>query len=292
MKSSKFYHKSLILPVLVMVRNGQAPKDIAKFLNTSPSLVAYYISRAKEEGFVKETFRDAFKLCELTQAGKNFLDLYEKNPQFLQCRAENIQFVADVSQMPTIPVDWEKIQMHNWVQYKSKVDSVRVRLNMGKKPTLEFLPSPVEGNDPFDIFVIMVVDCLNVILELDRKFGLRVERLRLGSRGEWVVRDLVARAYCKTNGQVTYDGIAKVNASKPLSFGELEYFDPRALHDYLLMPRRAAKIDATTERIEFMVNKLTQNSEFTKTQSDVALLSLFTMIFPGGNACGCPLSIF
>ena len=100
---------------------------------------------------MKKVFRDVFKSYELTQAGKNLLDQYEKKNTFLplQCRAENIQFRADIVHMPTVPVDWKKIQMHNWVQYNSQIDEVRVRINMGKNPTIEFLPSPVEGDDPF-----------------------------------------------------------------------------------------------------------------------------------------------
>ena len=135
-----------------------------------------------------------------------------------------------------VPVDWKKIQMHNWVQFNSQIDRVRVRINMGKNPTIEFLPSPVERDDPFELFVIMVFECVNVILELNDKMSLRVGPLQLGSRGEWLAYDPVAQAFCKANGQVNYKDIAKVNASKPNSIGEIEFFDPRALLAYVSMP--------------------------------------------------------
>ena len=193
--------------------------------------------------------------------------------------------------MPTIPVDWKKVPMTNWVQYRSQIDEVKVRLNKGRIPTLEFLPSPVEGKNPFDIYIIMLVDVVNVILDLDRKFGLRVERLRLGSRGEWLVYDPVARFFCKTNGQVTYEGISKLNASKPRSFGEFEFFDPRALYDYVLMPARVTRIDVRTETIETKMDKLLQ-SDSKKINCQGTGITLFRMTFFAACGCWVPLSIF
>ena len=150
----------------------------------------------------------------------------------------------------TIPVDWKKIQMHNWVQYTSDIDSVHVRLNDGEVPTLVLLPSPVEGDDPFQLYTVMVFACVNVLLELHDKIGLKVGSLELGSRGEWLVYDPVAKSFCKNNGhgQVTYDGVGKVNASPPRHIGEFEFHDPRALVDYLAMPKRVQNIEAMLEK--------------------------------------------
>ena len=193
--------------------------------------------------------RDGFAIIELTQAGKNLLDQYNKNnPTVPICRLENIQFKAKILQMPTIPVDWKKIEMHNWTQYISQIDSVHVRLNNGVVPTLILIPSPVEGDDHFQLYTVMVVACVNVILELHDKIGLRVGPLELGSRGEWLVYDPIANSFCKNTGQVTYDGIGKVNASPPRRIGEFEFHDPRALIDYLVMPKRIQNIEKMLEK--------------------------------------------
>jgi hypothetical protein len=233
-----------------MINQGIICSDISKKLNISKSHVSYYVRKAKEKNLIKEVFRDTFKSIEISQAGKNFLDQYDKNRVSVPiCRAENIRFKAVIVQMPAIPVDWKKIEMHNWTQYTSQIDSVKVRLNTGNNPTLELLPSPVEGNDPFDLFVTNIYECLNVLIDLHYKIGLKVGRLQLGSRGEWLIYDPVARAFCKHNGQVDYQGIAKVNASKPLNIGELEFYDPRVLKDYLLMPNRLKNIEHNIGRI-------------------------------------------
>lgn len=102
--------------------------------------------------------------------------------------------------MPTIPVDWKKIEMNNWTQYMSRIDGVYMRLNGGAVPTLVLLPSPVEGDDPFQLYTLSLFACVNVILELHDSVGLRVGHLELGSRGEWLVYDPVAKSFCKNNG--------------------------------------------------------------------------------------------
>jgi hypothetical protein len=219
-------------------------------MNLNKSHVSYYVTKAKRQGYLKEVTRDAFAIIELTQAGKNLLDQYAQNNISIPvCRLENIQFKAKVLQMPTIPVDWKKIEMHNWTQYTSQIDGVHVRLNDGVVPTLLLLPSSVEGDDPYQLYTVVVFACVNVILELHDRFGLRVGPLELGSRGEWVVYGPVAKSFCKTTGQVTYDGIGKVNASPPRHVGEFEFHDPRALGDYLEMPKRVRNIESMVEKV-------------------------------------------
>ena len=181
-----------------MVKQGIIAADIARTLNLKKSHVSYYVTKAKKQGYLKEVVRDAFAIIELTQAGKNLLDQYNKNnPTVPVCRLENIQFKAKILQMPSIPVDWKKIEMHNWTQYISKIDSVHVRLNNGLLPTLLLIPSPVEGDDHIQLYTVMVVACVNVILELHDKIGLRVGPLELGSRGEWLVYDPVANHFAR-----------------------------------------------------------------------------------------------
>ena len=206
----------------------------------------------------------------LTQCGQNFLDKYTTTSKVLVrdtptklyngsstsipipiLRLENIQFKTKILQMPTttIPVDWKKIEMNNWTQHTSQIDDVHVRLNDGAIPTLILLPSPVEGDDPFQLYTIVVCACYNAILELHNKIGLEVGSLEISSRPEWVVYDPVAKSFCKNNGQVTIPDIGKVNASPPRHIGELEFHDPRMMFNYLSMPERLRNIEIILEKI-------------------------------------------
>ena len=156
-RSSKFYSKSLTLlvSILEMIKEGLRASEIARSLNRSKSLVSQYVTKAKEEGLVIEIKRDVFAELQLTQSGKKFLDQYQNmsDCSYLLCRAENIRFTALVRKLPRIPVDWRRIQMHNWTSYVSEIDSIRVKLNLGEIPTLEFLPSPVDGEGALELVV-------------------------------------------------------------------------------------------------------------------------------------------
>ncbi len=232
-----------------MINGGYTSTEIAKVLHKSKSLVSYYIQKAEKLGYVKEGMRDTFKPLGLTQAGQNFVDQCEKGHGNPICRAENIIFKAEVIEMPCVSVDWTRVEMNNWVQYQSKVDNIFVKLNMGNQPTIELNPSPVDGDSPYDLFIILVYDCINVVNALQERFAIKLGRLRLGSRGEWLVYDSIAGAFSKHLGQVIVQGLSKVNASKPRNIGEFEFHDPRALVDYMAMPRRIYNVEQDVKEI-------------------------------------------
>ena len=97
--SSKLYSKSLTLlvSILELVKQGTIAADIARGLNMKKSHVSYYVTKAKDPGYLKQVTRDVFAILELTQAGKNLLDWYtqnQNNTSIPVCRLENMQFKA------------------------------------------------------------------------------------------------------------------------------------------------------------------------------------------------------
>ena len=113
-----------------------------------------------------------------------------------------------------------------------------------------------DGNNPNDLFITLVYECVNAILELHNKIGLKVDKLQPCSRPEWLVYDPIAKAFSKNNGQVTYDGIGRVNASPPRHIGELEFNDPRMMFDYLTMPKRLQYVEAMLEGLQKVLGSL------------------------------------
>jgi hypothetical protein len=220
---------------------------------------SYYVRKGIKLGLIKETSNSGHTRLELTQPGKNFLERYERlNPSLPICRAENIRFKARVIRIPDIPLNWRKVHMYNWTAYTSEVDTVKIKLNMGSSPTIEFIPSPVEGDNPFHLYSILFYECSRVAQELNERLGLEVGKLELSSRAEWLTYDPIARSFSKYHGEVTYEGLAKVNASKPRKIGEFEFFDPRALKDYLLMPQRLKNVEDKVDKVLKLLNEKTQ----------------------------------
>ena len=230
--------------------------QIAFELKISKSHVSYYVRKAIKICYIKELFRDKIRVLELTQEGKNFLDQYNKqsfsgnnNHPLPICCVENIRFKARVHKLPTKPLDWNKIEMNNWNQYNSIVDNINVHLNNGKAPSIEFIPSPINGSNPWELFGILYDDCNEVARKLEQLLGMEIGRLEMENGPEWVVYDPVASIISKQNGQITVDGLGKINASKPHRRGELEYFDPRFAAEYLSMPRRISNIEQLLARL-------------------------------------------
>ncbi|MGC2425995.1 MAG: winged helix-turn-helix domain-containing protein, partial [Nitrososphaeraceae archaeon] len=244
----------LLLPILKMIKDGFTASDIAKELDESKSLISYYIRKAKELEYVKENRRDVFKLLELTQAGKNFLDQYSSttnrstnNPI---CRLENIRFKAPVYRMPPPEcLDWKKTQMNNWAQYGSKVDNITIHLNNGKSPTIEFIPSAIDGDDPYKLRDIVSYDCIKAAEKLEETLGIEIGRLEQSSRPEYVIYDPVAKAFSKYTGQVNVKGVGKINASSPRHIGEFEFHDPTAAAEYMAMPKRLSNVEQDVKKI-------------------------------------------
>jgi DNA-binding MarR family transcriptional regulator len=255
MNSSKFYPKSLtlLLPVLQMIDSGVISSDIAKSLNKRKSHVTYYIRKAKDLGYVKESPRSAFKILELTQAGKSFLAMYtnlSSSNRSTIIRAENIRFKADIIKMPPDLTDWHKVEMNNWTQYCIEMNGVKVHINNANHPTIEFIHSPIEGNNVEDMRSQLLQDCIAVRHELEERLDMRIGRLNPSSKGEWVVYDPIAKSLSNQFGQITVEGVGKVNASKPRRRGEFEWFDPRDCADYMVMPKRLANIEQQIDEIK------------------------------------------
>jgi hypothetical protein len=227
-----------------MIDSGNTLSDIAKSLNIHKSHVSYYIRRAKDLGYVKESPRSTFKILELTQVGKNFLAIYTNSSSNASiCRAENIRFKADIIKMPADLTDWYRVDMNNWTQYCCEINGVKVHINYASHPTIEFIHSPVDGDNVEDMRSQLLQDCIAVRDELEERFDMQIGRLHPSPKGEWVTYDPVAKSLSNQLGQITVDGVGKINASKPRRRGEFEWFDPTNCADYMAMPRRLANIE-------------------------------------------------
>jgi predicted transcriptional regulator len=268
MSNSKFYPKSLtlLLPILEMINEGCISRDIATRLGISKQLVFYHIKKAKESGFVTEVFSDTFKTYELTQPGKNFLAMYqqEKAKAAQQqsmpiCRAENVRFKASVYKMPSKLVDLHRVEMHNWNQYTTEVGSIKVKLNDGDDPTIEFIPSAIDGSDPLQLYFRIFSDCNEVANNLEQTLDMRIGRLELSSKAEWVIYNPLAKAITNKIGRVTVEGVGMINASLPDRHGEFEFHDPRAAAEFLDMSRRFARLEQQQQEQQTDVDEIKQD---------------------------------
>ena len=81
--------------------------------------------------------------------------------------------------------------------------------------TIEFIPGPIDGDNPDSLRLRLLQDCTHVARNLEDRLDIKIGRLELSSRGEWVLYDPVARAFSKYTGQVNVKGIGKVKLLGP-----------------------------------------------------------------------------
>jgi hypothetical protein len=125
-----------------------------------------------------------------------------------------------------------------------------VHINKASQPTIEFIPSPIDGDNVEDMRSQLLQDCIAVCGELEERLSMQIGRLHPSSKGEWVVYDPFAKSLSNQFGQITVEGVGKVNASKPRRSGEFEWFDPRDCADYMVMPKRLANIEQQIDEIK------------------------------------------
>ena len=255
-----------------MIEKGLTASQIAKKLNRGKQLISYHIIKLKKFGYVKEKTRDVYKLLEITQAGKNFLDQYvtiNSNNNLPICRLENIRFKASVSKMPTPEsLDWRKIEMNNWAQYNAQVDNVKVRLNNGKSPTVEFIPSPIDGDDPYSLRDTAFYECIKAAEKLKETLQIEIDIPQQSSLPEYVVYNPVAKEFSKHLGQVKVENIGRVNASKPRRIGEFEFSDPRTAAVFMDLPRRVDDLHQKVENLSAFLEIKEPKNESNSTSTE------------------------
>jgi hypothetical protein len=248
-----------------MIEQDNIASQIAEKLNRDKQLISYHINRLKKFGYVKEIMRDVYKRLEITQAGKNFLDQYtisRSNHNEPICRLENIRFKAAIYKMPPPEsLDWKKIELNNWSQYNSQIDDVKIRLNKGKSPTIEFIPSPIDGDDPYTLRDKAFYGCIKAAEKLKEILQIEIGIPEQSSSPEYVIYNPIAREFSRYLGQVRVEGRGKVNASGPRRIGEFEFSDPRAAAVFMDLPRRIVELEQKVESLSTLRDRMEPDSK-------------------------------
>jgi hypothetical protein len=135
-----------------------------------------------------------------------------------------------------------------------------VRLNKGKNPTIEFIPSPIDGDDPYDLRDKAFYDCIKAPEKLEETLQIEIDIPKQSSLPEYVVYNPVAREFSKYLGQVRVEDVGKVNASGPRHIGEFEFNDPRAAAGFMDLPRRMTDLEQKYENLSaFLETKELKN---------------------------------
>jgi predicted transcriptional regulator len=251
-----FYTKSFtfIARILDMIKEGIPTPEICGTLGISRQLLFYHVSKLLTKGYIKKEARGSFNIYKVTSVGQAFLDKYHRNNKYNikpVGRVEHVRFKAPVIILPEpIPTNWNKAPMHNWMEYWFELNDVKIKLNHGQSPTIEFIMPPVddyEGN-PQKIYCILQTQCMHVVQQIENVYNMDIGALELSSNGEWVIYDPVAKAVSEQYN-VNIPGVAKINASRPALYGEFEFTTPYDAAAYLHAIRLIPELLETMKKV-------------------------------------------
>ncbi len=243
--SQNLRRKSWTLPWLILrqVKAGNIRQiTIARKFGIDKRKVNYYVKNLVNMACIGMEGKALY----MTQAGLEMLDRLESEYSNPRIRLENVRFKYHLVEQPRNKPDFKEVKLKNWKQYIGKVDNITVRIN---PDSLELIPSAVEGDHPYELYYIAHYDCDQVILNICEQWKMKVGNAVVSSRPEWAVYDPVARLFTKYNGQLRLECVGKINASAPNHVGELEFFDPLAVADYLEMPQNVHDIKQMVQRL-------------------------------------------
>jgi len=234
----------LIRDILRLVEAGYYPSKIARVLGTYKQLINYYLKKLEKAGYIRKEVRDRITVYSLTEKGKKFLAGVEGLPG-RRFRLHNFRVLYPVLVDARVPVDWGKVvRLRNWRQYVGTFLNVTVRRNEGRRPSIEILAEPLEGDDPYQLLYMALRECDKVAEYLEQKFGMKLGRGRIVGRPHWAVYDPIAKKF--SDYMVLSDDVGQIDKSPP-SPGEIDFFSPEAAKNYLIaittMPSRVKSIE-------------------------------------------------
>jgi hypothetical protein len=175
------------------------------------------------------------------QAGLRFLDTYERHAsRGLSVRLEHCGFKYEVLEEPRLEIHWKKVvELRNWQQFIGSCCGLTIQRN---PKHLVIYADVLEGENPFQLLLQARDECDHLASYLESKFKMRLGRPEPLGNAEWAVWDPVAEQLTKINAKVD-TALARLDRS--WHKGEIDWKDPRAAYEYLTMPGRLARIEAT-----------------------------------------------
>lgn len=253
-KSYNTLPKNVILPYYLLnaIKQGYIRQiTLSNHLGISKRVVNYHIKKLQSQHYL---YTD--KNLQITQSGYNFLIRIEGKLTNPRIRLENVRIKYPLITRPKA-FPGKEIRLKNWSKYIYRIDRATLLFNTD---SIEVIPSPVEGNHPYELFYAVRSACDNIILDYSDRLKMQVGIGELSSRMEFAIYDPVARAFTKHVGQLTVENLGKINASPPKHVGELEFFDIRSAANYLEMPNKMQRIESLLKQVVTLLTPQGENS--------------------------------
>lgn len=230
---------SRVAPLLRMLRDGHYPAKAARLLGWDKRLVHYYVRKLAGMGWIRREVRSAGSFYQLLQPGQNFLATFEKRASSARfVRLEHCGWQYPVLEEPRVPIEWRKVvAMKNWNQYVGSCCGLTIVRN---PRGLVIFADALEGENPFELLALARDECDRLAGHLEGRFQMKLGRPTPLGNPEWAVLDPVSEQLTRFSGKISTP-LGRMDRS--WRRGEIDWKDPRAAYDYLMMPIRLARIE-------------------------------------------------
>jgi len=243
----------LLHELLQLLAKEMYGTEIAKKFGWSRQKLHYYISKLKKLGLIHEKVRSSMILYELTPECKSFITGCNKFYNGA-IRLHNISYSLEILQDADMPHDKEISVLGYWNKQIKRLSDATIEKTT--KHIIIHIKSLV-GSDPYELInkSRTTVEELRIILEKSFKFKLGDPMLI--RKPHFAVMDPLANKIVK-HIQVSTEE-AKLDASEGL--GELEFFDPVSVDNYIKMPQKIAELENHLIKQTEIMDQFSKNLE-------------------------------
>jgi len=217
--------------------------QVSNELKISKSNVNYWAKKLEKEGYIrcKQSVtpstdgtqhiktRGSIILYDLTVEGTRLLDGYEGVEGFPVVRLHNVSFRYPIIVPPRVPVDWKRVKMRNWTQYRTRINGISVKLNGDS--SLELSPKPISGYCVWELFHKVGCASDELAKHLEERLEMRLGFSSVSRRPHFGIKNPASEKYTESFELST--DIGRMDRSEGV--GEIDYFSPQDAADYIRM---------------------------------------------------------
>ena len=147
----------------------------------------------------------------------------------------NVVFKFPIVEEPKVEVDWRKVRMQNWGRLIGSVCGLTVEKTSSH---VLIYPDVLVGDDPWRLLFLARDEAEWLKTVLESKFGMKLGKGELCRKPHFGVYDPVASRV--SSFYQLSDDVGKIDESE--GYGEIDWTDPEAAKEYLLMPLRIKEL--------------------------------------------------
>jgi len=250
MEYSALAENDLLIKIQVSLDSGNYPAKVARILGLSRQKVDYWIKKAVKNGFLELKSRGVVTRYRLTPARRALCQRNLTGSERV-VRVDAFSLKYPILSEAEVPVDWRKVKMQNWDRLVGSELGIRVEKT---SRSLIVHADRIHGRDPWRLFFLAYRECERAARHIESRFRMRLGEGQLLRKPHFAVSDPIAKFFGRF--MEFSDDVSKLDESE--GEGELEFFDPDFLKDYLLtftvLPKVVARYGVEIREIREVLN--------------------------------------